>query len=1154
MALQKIFLLPPLKGLNLYDNPFTMSQDYAVELVNFMPPTTTFTVRPGITYIKSLSGQVKGLYSYTTGTSYDYGKNWYDSTIKYGASRLLLIKLTTTDASTSLYTLDVHSKDFDFVDYIFNNYYNEDSALANHTLFLTSGSSSDTMYLYHQSKGFAKFCLQLGADQSIEVGNIQNITIFRSWIFLSTSSDLNLYYIKVIYADIFGTYASSFWNGFENLFSPHYGKSFTLEGIVQNGGSILKLVNISKSGSDSISTYLAVITDNGEVLLFDADSAGPPNFKQESKDADDPDDIDTANLKLVGRFQVSPPLNKWSFVDMEGDLVIATHNGLVSLRRIVFGQTTQLTENLEYRLMSLFSEYMFKIPAFVNFIGLYYHSRNRLLIFNVPTDLPIPFNQLANGYPFNKNKQIMFTCDTNEQIIPSTVEKITNFVKDYILPSFVSYSIIIHLDNEDSNNFIFFIVKTIPDPETAFTSASINIDFGITLNNTTTPFISQMIYNATGIGTPDFMLELTSGSPSINTKDLKKLDKEDKNPIYSFRFPNKSPKKNDNDELDYIVSSIECKTTQQIEFPSILRFEDLSDGESIFPRFKSLGCNYPFFLQTSSTGQQSMLMCEDFYKSSDWGIGSYSKDKVPNIYADLANYKISPLKVVINSMARNANNIWANPIGFSGKVSFNLNKIWGTYFNNSSAGESQSYYLGYGNYFVASFSVDGSCQVHNDYSADITATYSMLLYYADNYVFYSSDDPYPPPPPTLDSIILPENQVFEAKGDLTVYINSHADTTSITSSSSPLSIKPAFVYPTAFYNESTGVNLFMDSISQVPIGSWTGSDSSKGTQYIASIKDDLNSISNDSTWNHWGYLLDNNVFFPNASLDDKQKKPKTILKNKGIKPTIVSPKKERLNTVPIQKSWITNVDLSAIPLFDNIDIVCDYKSTQYVFDSHFGTWSSFKGINMMKGIEHDNDFYFVVPDNITYETRNEKPTDYVITQSTLYKFDINNLGDEDSSGALNPIEVSYKTVPTFDFGMPQKKFFKKLKIFGSPSAFWQPDNIPDDKYPLKFTPWSDFKPGQTVSFIHAHDGDSVSQKILKKHFSHRLGFHELTFDEQRKFWKLYKEEVDNITQISMPLIANPGTRFGLEMSMKMTEAYVDIYGFEIFFEPSQQIL
>jgi hypothetical protein len=45
-----------------------------------------------------------------------------------------------------------------------------------------------------------------------------------------------------------------------------------------------------------------------------------------------------------------------------------------------------------------------------------------------------------------------------------------------------------------------------------------------------------------------------------------------------------------------------------------------------------------------------------------------------------------------------------------------------------------------------------------------------------------------------------------------------------------------------------------------------------------------------------------------------------------------------------------------------------------------------------------------------------------------------------------------------------------------------------------------------------------------------------------------------LSQVLIPLIANPGTRFGLEIEMIMMEAAMNLYGFELYFEPTSQIL
>ena len=254
-----------------------------------------------------------------------------------------------------------------------------------------------------------------------------------------------------------------------------------------------------------------------------------------------------------------------------------------------------------------------------------------------------------------------------------------------------------------------------------------------------------------------------------------------------------------------------------------------------------------------------------------------------------------------------------------------------------------------------------------------------------------------------------------------------------------------------------------------------------------------------------------------------------------------------------KQNFIKNVDLKSHALINAIDILCNFTSTQYVFDSHFGTWSQWKDINMMRGIEHDNDFYFIVPNDISFDKDDQ--SGYISTWCSLCRLNQDKLGDDDinNSGKQKAIAVSYKTVDTFDFQIPVKKLFKRIKVFGTTPTFWQPKQSEDEPFPFAITPFSDFKAGQKVSFIHAFDHDSLSQKVLKKNFAGR-NFKYLSKYEMKNFFEIYKGEADMISQVSLPIIAMPGTRFGIMLEMNILEAYVQIFGFEIIFEPTQQIL
>lgn len=1083
MALQKVFLLPPLKGLNIYDNPFTMSQEYAVELKNFMPPTTTFTVRPGINRIMRIDGQIRGIYSYTTGTSFDYGDEWFISTIKYAAERVLLIKCVDTLGNTNIFSVDPKSNNRVQLGSIGSSYYNDDNALFKHTLFIASGDPGSAILLYHQAKGLKEFVLQIKDDGSEVIGNMQNLTIFRSWVFMAPPSSLNIYYTKTAYADILDPINSTAWRQFEGLFVAHFGKTFTLDGYVQNGGSIIKLANLSKNGSDSIDTYLTVITDQGEVLLFDGSDAPAP---KES-------DPDEAGLKLVGRFQIPPPLNKWTFVDMEGDLIIATKNGLVSLRRIIFGQTTNVTENLEYRIMSLFKEYMFKIPAFSEFIGLYYHPRNRLLIFNVPTALPMMLKQVVETFTFNERKQIVFPAGG---YLP-TISPLLDFVNKYIVQYCISYSLFIELDGGTSNNSIYFKIED-TNPDDQYTKQrTLVVSFGATINGETQNFLAEdedIVFTVADISLPypDKKAVLAKSPIGKWNSALKKINPQNPaNSIYSYLFEAKP----DKDNPDYIVTNIKsivkkfyvsniAKTLRTIYSNERLLSYNIKVS-SVF--YDVLPRPYPY---------KSPI--NDFFSSSQYGgqtgtVYHYPSGSVPDveIYVnDSGNTEVSFVKALVRSLFNIGHDSGAYTFAFG-----IVNNIGTAIFTTHAEIESMGQHLD----LYTTVSINLSKQSVSDHRANVICDLTIKTSYSDG---ASTEDLY--------------NHSYTLTGDCWDEYYPSGDQYGISSVTVTNNGGTAFNdFDIPIYSKNDAKFIYNG------ITNWTITDNPQANNAFSNLYNNYNFLrdtmpaGSGTYWNHtYSYLFSNWL----------------------------------MNEVDDSKSYMTNKDLSVIPLLNDINIVCNFESRQYVFDSHFGTWSTFEDVNMVKGIEHDNDFYFIVPNNIT-----QTQDGFVITTSHLCKFDLDQMGDKSEDGDIVPIKVSYKTVPTFDLGMPQKKLFKRIKLFGTPSAFWQTHETESTSYPLIITPYSDFKNGQSVSFIHTFDSDAVSRKVLKKHFKNRR-MSALSFSEQQKFWKLYKEENDMITQISIPLLAKPGTRFGLQMELEISEAYVDIYGFEIYFEPSGQIL
>jgi hypothetical protein len=1098
MALEKMFLLPPLKGLNLYDNPFTMPPDFAVELQNFMPPTTTFLVRPAREIITTFNGQVRGMFSYQTGVTIDYGEHWYNSTIRYGAADELLLKVVGTNGKATFLKLEGHSQDLKLIGNLGNADYDDDFALFKHTLFFTSGQQGSTMNLYNQPYGLAGYTLTIGEEGQTEISNMQNLVLFKNFLFLSSASELNLYYIESQYADSLDPINSTFWKSVENIFSSHNGKSYKLDGIFQKGGSIIKLTTMARSGSDTISSYLAVITDKGEVALFDGT-----------------DPSDDTKWNIIGRFEISPPLNKFCFVDMEGDLIVATKNGLVSLRRVCFGQTTQISENLEYKILSLFTQYMFKIPQMSDFIGLYYYARNRLLIFNVPTDLPMPFNFIVISYIFNKNKSLIFPIEASDGRIPVTTKnRMVDFINSFIVPNCLDYTLTIELNGDYNNNAIILNVSSIvtEDKETQINNCVTTLDFYIKIEGKQTSFFSTTFT----ISNIDNFFSLAVAVVEDWKWDAGLAKETSDGTIYSFSFP-----QNDG---EYVVTNIMSQTSVFYTRQSMTTLASVTPGEDLSD-YRSLNIvDFLYFNKKVFTPQEfyglpnyvpnvfETISVHEYWDKTPFGVSVPVIDALFG-YGHAASYICMYMTAITYGWCPTKENDPLQGMSFTLNASFWINdneyKITitpGMWTDAYEEGPGPTQPNGRHVIFQIGITMDNP----NDASKPIRQVINWKnLSYSNEGIIGSVN--------TLDNGILVS--IWENR-----YMSVEVQTENI----------PQFIT----WRKTDKVKFTYDPANIT----W----SSPMEQWDQNIKQSLLEHVWPMWGNGWKEWMGASAAGMILSLSETDEMPRGISKVK---------KRISQTNVGAAASYQQNIDLKSIPLFDNIDICCDYASTQYVFDSHFGTWSTFKDVNLSKGVEHQSDFYFVVPNDVKFTQ-----SGYVTTSSSLCKFNSDQFGDMqydlDNPAVFkyNPIEVKYKTVPTFDLGKPVKKILKRLKVFGNPSAFYQPGTYPDNPYPLQFTPWSDFKTGQPVDFIHAFDSDPISTKILKRHFAGKRSVHELSFGEKQKFWKLYKAENDMIIQVNLPLIANPGSRFGLEMSMDIKEAYVNIYGFEIFFEAGQQIL
>lgn len=463
--LQKILIKPPLKGLNIHDNPLDLHYSFASELINFLPPTTYLVVRPGIQVLGELEGIPYGIYSFSTGARKIYGSGIFHilPMIQDPSYSYILIKLKNLDGKVRMYQISVNKDTIQQteIDEVIADGYCSDHAMYNVTMYFTDGNQNATAYLYNP-RALMKQMAWKGPVHTIydlqNITDIENITVYNDHFFANSAENLNLFYIK---ADAIDIDTLDRKNMIERWFTPTATGVINLSGVLQRGGKIMKIFTMSANQHQEISSYLCIITTLGEMLVYQGT-----------------DPADVTKWALRGDFFIPVPINKRCFAEVEGDMIVVTESGFLSLQRVVMGTNTQITEALEWRLSNLFNKYEFRVSAYKKLMFLTYFAKKRLLIFNVPHDMPTTLPDIQIGYTIDATKALYIT---NTYFTDAFTENnLINFIRSYIYRQFVNYNFNIVFDGVNTQGFKVTVNTTVSYP--ADWSGTIgDTDFAFTL-------------------------------------------------------------------------------------------------------------------------------------------------------------------------------------------------------------------------------------------------------------------------------------------------------------------------------------------------------------------------------------------------------------------------------------------------------------------------------------------------------------------------------------------------------------------------------------------------------------------------------------------------------------------------------------------------
>jgi hypothetical protein len=247
-----------------------------------------------------------------------------------------------------------------------------------------------------------------------------------------------------------------------------------------------------------------------------------------------------------------------------------------------------------------------------------------------------------------------------------------------------------------------------------------------------------------------------------------------------------------------------------------------------------------------------------------------------------------------------------------------------------------------------------------------------------------------------------------------------------------------------------------------------------------------------------------------------------------------------------------NFDLSVVPFISYTNVIGMYKSTQYVFDTHYGTWSQWKDVDMVDAVEHQDEFYFVRMEPKVLAKNAEE----ISRRCMLCKFNPDYNGDfEDEEGNYTPIVATYQAGHT-DLALGHsRKQFKKVKILGTAPVFWGQEVGDNPPFTFKFE--TDFVPQADVKYPYYGystnpDNDGKLLHPVMKAFREKYGiiksYKDLTYMEKKMYLKLYAEIAQNVKSIELPLVSGPCDRISMGCKLEVTEHNLIIYGYELFYE------
>jgi hypothetical protein len=1262
---QVIFIAPPTGGLNTFDNPLALSPQFASEYVNFMPPTGSGIVaRPAIEEVLKLNGVGLALMSYTSSaTIVPFSTGYFDIAETYPEISNLMVKMRLPDGTDALFETTPQSSPptFKFIDNIINDSNNNDYILFLDALYISDGGNARP-YIYVKGRKLVRmrwFAPVAKPDSAEDAGKwfvgdqitgCENLTIYKNRMMASQRNTLNIFYIPAVSANPLDP---DHWDPTDvgKAFIVETTGVFTLLGVVSKGGYVLKMFTVASGKQGELADLFCVLTTKGELVVYSG--SDPSN---------------SSTWSLLGHYYIAIPLNKNCVCNVEGDVIIATINGFVSVKAILAGGQSQgpLSEALEKRISTLFSQFQFKVPTFVQFIFMQFHNKRKLLILNVPERMGIPLADVEVGYIFDQSTWLMFSnqlasSDLNNTVIGTLRNYIWAFCRDFKLTYYL---------NNSSNSRIELEITTSNlqgggDPY--ILSCTTTIKMGIYTENPDTGVLNYLsvfnrdpVYQCNNIQTSsDTMPVITVVYPEWNKKFIQEpieLDSQSVTPIVC-RIP---PPRPGDKEYSWQVTDVNSSSSSFLFgiLSNLYNIAMFSKVDMLKAATFKIGFDSTVWLD-KSTPHPTLL---DLRTGADLELAEINVTDMLFTSAQIDSWLAGggTLALMLNTESPNILTvaIELNAAGNTGLLSIicrsvAFNQLF--LYDKHKTAESPQWYdaqplenglvkrgfrvlesitytgTGYGGgttYHYGLKCLTDHIIVKSDRLKNPAVTFAQELQY-NFFKYFLEPDIGPVKRPGV--LYMPMRAMY-GSGSLVSQLLSnlkHAYEVSGMDPNNSNSANSCYVLHNAFrlVNAQNEVEVDLPIDLRV-IADWH-QVSNNYDDNVTNFKIDMilyigpyelstppltPNVEDYTTFGAtapyycctYHYEFTRDLKIPAVNVYDYPMTPvpesETFKVIRDVKweseaytdlrvlndlTMTLESASPILTNLPSTWTWMksgiyegswatqpadmrliwgnmfgwmytifvfrdvrgvvyagvndnTDVNRSMCPFVNFISTQQSYKSSQYVLDVQRGTWAQWKDINMITGIEHENEFYFIrnadadeTLSNVLYEP----------LQTQLCRFN----SDLDGDFGIKPIDAHYKTGFT-DLGAPNLKKFTKCKIFGTASVFW-------GRYPYDLYYSIDFQDQDPVRY----SGDTVEASLrkpkilqVKPKMSMKSQLNNVSYSEyaaQAKYLADYLATSSNVKWVNMMTVATQGTRIALGSRFAITEHNVIVWGYQIHYIP-----